>query len=115
MPRNSITGESIDTGGGNDESTGAALVLTTGGTIPTAGLYETRIAPAAAVTGVILQAGTYPAQEIMVVNESIAANSATPAVAATSNIADGVSGAIAGLTAKGYIWNSVVGRWFRES
>lgn len=114
MPRNSITMESIDTGGGNDESS-TAFAVGTGGTIPTAGLYTSRVAPAGAVTGVILQAGQYPGQEVMIINESIAANTITPAVAGTSHIADGVSGVIAGLTAKGYVWDSVTALWYRES
>jgi hypothetical protein len=114
MPRNSITGESTLTGGGNDESS-TLFTVTNGATIPTAGLYTTRVTAAGAVTGVILQPGAYPGQEIMVVHEGAAGNTITPAVAATSNIADGVSGVIAGLTAKGYVWDSITQRWYRES
>ena len=114
-PQNSVTGEHLWTGGGNDESQGAALVIGTGGTITPGPNYTVRVAPAAAVTGVILAKGLWPAQECIIINESVAANSITPAVAGTSNIADGVSGVIAGLTAKAYVWDSIQQLWFREN
>ena len=83
-----------------------------GGTIPTVaangtGLTETRIAPAGAVTGAILQAGTKGGQIIVVTNESAAASTVTFAAVATSNVAGGVTDSIAGLHAHMFIWDSL--------
>src|SRR5690349_18485658 len=114
MPQNSVTGEHVWTGGGNDESS-SLLTVTNGATIPTGGLYSTRVTAAAAVTGVILQPGTYPGQEVTVVHEGAAANTITMAAAGTSNVADGVGTVIAGLTAKTFVWDSSTKLWYRES
>lgn len=73
---------------------------------------ESRVAPAGAVVGIILQPGTVAGQEVTVVNESAAVNTVTFAVAATSNVADGATSVIAGLTARRFVWNSVAARWF---
>lgn len=92
----------------------SAPALATGGTITTAGVAIARVAPAAAVTGVILQPGT-GTQEIWVVNESTGASSVTFAAAATSNVADGTSSAIAGLTARKLVWSSAQNLWYRAA
>lgn len=87
-----------------------APALATGGTINTAGLQVARVAPAAAVTGIILQAGTQPGQKITVLNES--AFSVTFAAAA-SNVADGASDVIAATSARQFVWDSVTNLWYK--
>lgn len=100
------------TGGLAGGQSSSAPAITDGSTITTADVLEARIAPAAARTGIIMQAGTFPGQVCLVVNEAAAANSATMATAATSNVSNGTSCVIAGLTAKGFIWDSSAARWF---
>lgn len=90
-----------------------AAAIATNGTITTAGVFVARVAPAAAVTGVVLQAGSFGSQEVWVLNESAAASSVTFAASATSNVADGTSSALAGLTARKFVWNSVQKLWYR--
>jgi hypothetical protein len=82
------------------------------GTINTAGIGVSRVNPAGAVTGIILQAGVYTGQVVWVVNEAVAANTVTFAVAGTSNVADGVGSVIAGLNARQFVWDSGAARWF---
>lgn len=89
-----------------------APVLATGGTIATSGVAVARVAPAGAVTGVILQPGV-GIQEIWVVNESTGANTITFAAVATSNVADGASSALAGLVARKLVWDATTGLWYR--
>lgn len=89
-----------------------APAITDGTTITTADVIEARIAPAAARTGIIMQAGTFPGQVCVVVNEAAAINTATMAVAGTSNVSNGASCVIAGLTCKFFVWDSVAARWF---
>lgn len=93
----------------------AAPAVITGGTINTAGLGSSRVSPAGAVTGVILQPGTFPGQEVWVVNEAVAANTVTFAASGTSNVADGAAAAIAGLTARKFVWDSVQLLWYRAA
>lgn len=82
------------------------------GTINTAGVGRARVTPAAARTGIILQAGTFDGQEVIVVNEGAAANTLTlNTTPATSNVADSATEtAIAGLTARKYVWTD--GAWY---
>jgi len=91
-----------------------APALATAGTIATAGLGVSRVAPAAAVTAIILQAGTVQGQEIWVINESAAANSITlNTTPATANVADSATeAAIPGLKARHYVWDSVTALWY---
>lgn len=92
-----------------------APAIATSGTITTAGVGVARVSPAAAVTGIILQAGTIPGQEVWVVNEAAAANSVTFAAAGTSNVADGAGAAIAGVTARKFVWDSGTSLWYRAA
>jgi hypothetical protein len=92
----------------------SAPALASNGTIATAGVAVARVAPAGAVTGAILQAGTYGGQEIWVINESAAANTVTFAASGTSNVADGTSSAIAGLVARKFVWSSATNLWYRS-
>jgi len=87
-----------------------AVVLASAGTISTGLASVSRVAPAGAVTGIILQAGTSPGQCCIVLNES--AFSITFAAAGTSNVADGVSDVIAAISARSFIWDSVTALWY---
>lgn len=90
-----------------------SVAIANNGTIATVGVGLSRVNPAAAVTGNILQPGVYPGQIVTVVNEAAAANTVTFAAAATSFVADGVSDAIAGLTARTFIWDSATALWYK--
>ncbi len=87
------------------------------GTITTSGVGVARVSPAAARSGIILQAGTYPGQEVTVVNEATAANTLTfNTTPATSNVADSATeGNIPGLTARSFVWDSSTSLWYRQN
>jgi hypothetical protein len=93
-----------------------AKVLTSAGGAPSTidvGTVETaRVAPAAAVTGIILAAGTVPGQELVVVNESVAGSTVTFAASGTSRVADGAASIVAGLTSRKFVWNSATSLWY---
>ncbi len=95
------------------QQSATAPVLVNGNTINTAGVGVARVAPGGAVTGIILQPGTYNGQLVTVVNESIAGNTVTFAAAGTSNVADGVSDVIAGLAARLFVWDAATSLWYR--
>ncbi len=90
-----------------------APAIANGNTIATAGLSVSRVAPAAAVTGIILQAGTQAGQEVTVINESGSTFTVTFAASGTSNVADGVSDVIAVLTARSFVWDAGTNLWYR--
>jgi len=92
---------------------GSSFATITGGTIPTANMGLTRCSPAAAITGVIMQAGTLDGQIIIVENDAVAANTITMAAAGTSNVANGVTTVIAGLTAVPFVWNATTNLWYQ--
>ncbi len=87
-------------------------VLASAGTIASSGLVTSRVAPAAAVTGVILQAGIASGQLCAVVNESVAASTVTFAASGTSNVAGGTTVSIAGLVSRVFVWDSVTSLWY---
>lgn len=106
------------TGGGIASAQSAtAPAIANAGTITTAGVGVARVAPAGAVSGIILQAGTIPGQEVWVVNEAAAANTITlNTTPATSNVADSATeSAIAGLKARKYVWDSGTSLWYPAS
>lgn len=90
----------------------SAPATASSGTIATAGLGVSRVSPAGAITGVILQAGTTTGQMCTVINES--ANSITMAAAGTSNVADGVSCVIAANRAMWFCWDASTSRWYHS-
>lgn len=92
----------------------SAPAIANNGTVTTTNVGVARVAPAGAVTGIILQAGTGAGQMCTVINESAAANSLTMAAAATSNVADGVSCVIPGLTQKTFVWDFSTSRWYHN-
>jgi hypothetical protein len=102
-----------------DWTSGSPQAIGTGGTIAFGNLKYVRLTPAAAVTGVIIGVGTAiatdPAQEIVLINESIAANSITMAIAGTSAVANGVSCVIPGLTARRFVWDPATSLWYQQT
>jgi len=83
------------------------------GTISTTGIGVARVTPASARTGVILQAGVTPGQEVVVVNNS-ASNSITFAAVATSHVADGTSAVIAANKCMFFKWDSIAAKWYHS-
>ena len=90
---------------------GSAATIASAGTITTSGIGLARVTTAGNVTGVILQAGVAPGQELTVVNES--ANTLTMAASGTSNVADGVSDVISAISARSYIWDGGTSLWYK--
>ncbi len=90
----------------------SAAAITNGATITTAGVGIARVAPASAVTGIILQAGTFNGQQVWVSNEAAVANTVSFASSGTSAVADGQNDVIPGLSARLYVWNSVNFLWY---
>jgi hypothetical protein len=93
--------------------TTAPQTLATGNTItltPNKGVML--VTTAAAVTGIILPAGTVSGQNITIVHEGAAANTITFAAAGTSNVADGVSDVITGPSAREFQWVSATALWY---
>lgn len=90
----------------------AAATPADNATITTANIGVARVAPTAARTGIILQAGTIAGQTVTVLNEAAAANSITFA-AASSNVADANASPIPGLTARRFVWDSGTSLWYR--
>lgn len=85
------------------------------GTITTAGVETALVTPAASRAGIILQAGTYNGQRVRVVNQAIAARTLTfDTIPGTSNVADSATeGAIAGLTARDFVWIAAASLWYQ--
>lgn len=89
--------------GGQDSS---AQVIATSGTLQTSGRRVIRATPAAAVTGVGLQAGTQPGQEVTVINESAGAST----IAYTTNVATAFTQS--GATSAKFVWDSSTNLWY---
>jgi hypothetical protein len=105
-------GSVISLGGLSIGQSASAPVIAGAGTIATAGLGVSRVAPSAARTGIIMQPGTVAGQMCWVVNQSAAANTLTFDVSGTSNVAGGVNDMIPGLQARLYVWDSVTSLWY---
>lgn len=80
------------------------------GTIATANIGESKVTPAGAITGVILEAGTFAGQTCAVLNQS--GSSITFAAYATSHVAQGVACVIAATTSRVFVWDSVAAAWY---
>jgi hypothetical protein len=113
-PRDLFLSRGATLGGALTTTTTNGGAVTTGGTISTSNTSCVRVSPAAAVTGVILGAGSVDGQRVTISNEATAANTITFAAAGTSNVADGTSSVIAGLTARSFVWVANSSRWFPE-
>lgn len=72
------------------------------------------LAPTAAYVSITLAAGVYAGQRLTLINQSIAANSLTMAASGTSNVADGTSCVIAGLSQKTFVWDSLTSLWYHS-
>lgn len=83
------------------------------GTISTSGLTVSRVNPAAARAGVILQKG-FDGQVVTVVNEAAAINTITFAVSGTSFVADGATSVIAGLRSAVFIYDASTSLWYHS-
>ncbi len=107
-------GSIVSSGGFAGGQSASAVVIATAGTITTAGLLASVINPSAAVTGIIMQAGTVPGQVCMVVNQSTfgVTFNTTPA---TSRVADSATlSAIPGLSHRIFVWNSLTSLWYPD-
>jgi hypothetical protein len=107
--------ELVDSSGNvifSTKQSATAAAIANGNTITTTGIGEARVAPTGNVTGIILQAGTTPTQEVTVVNES--AFTVTFDVVGTSHVADGVSAIIAANRAMFFTWNSAQSKWYHS-
>ena len=96
-------------------SSSAAQALTANGqTISLGGNQIVRVAPTGAYTGVILGKGSQINYQVTVINESASADTITMAASGTSNIADGTSCVIAGLTQKTFYWDIGTSLWYHS-
>jgi hypothetical protein len=82
-------------------------------TLPTGGRNKRLSASGGAVTGIILTAGSYDGQEVVLWNIETT-NTITFATGATSNVADGTSAVIGALRAVKFFWDATSARWFRS-
>lgn len=95
------------------QTAGTVQTLVTGNTITTpASIGVVRVTAAAAVTGIILPAGSNAGQNITVIHEGASGNTITFAAAGTSNVADGASDTITGPSARTFVWDSVTALWY---
>lgn len=106
--RNSVTGETS----GPTTASATASAIANGVTLQAGATDVIRVAPAGAVTGVIMAAGLFPGDAVVVINEAAAANTVTFAAQGTSRVADGTSSVIPGLTARRFVWSGSL--WFAE-
>jgi hypothetical protein len=104
------------TGDGLTPAFGAAVAITANAFVIPTNTASYRALPNAAYTGGILQSGVIQNQKFTLFNEGLAASTLTMAAVASSNVADGVSHPVAGLTATTYRWNSLSTppAWYRD-
>lgn len=88
-----------------------AVAIASSGTVATYAAVS-RLNPAAAVTGLIMAVGVYEGQICTVVNEAAVGFTAAFAVQATSNVADGASKPISGLSSRTFVWDAAQSLWF---
>lgn len=86
--------------------------LTNGATIAHNNAGNVAVNQAAAVTGIITQAGSFHGQHCWVVNTS-AANTVTFAASGTSNVATGTGAAVGALKATLLVWNANTRLWYQ--
>lgn len=89
---------------------GSSTTITNGATLTISNLGVVRVNPGGNVTDIIVPAGLYAGQQLIVVNES--AFTVTFAASGTSRVADGVSDVIAALNAKSFVWDSGTSLWY---
>ena len=91
---------------------GSASAIANNGTIPSS-VGVQRVTAAAACTGAILAAGSRAGQQVVVINESAAANTITFAASGTSNVAGGTTVSLAGLAAHLFVWDTGTSLWYQ--
>lgn len=92
---------------------GTVQTLSTGNTIAVpSNTGVVRVTAAAAVTGIIIGAGSKPGQRLTVIHEGAAANTVTMAASGTSNVADGTSDVLTGPSARTFVWDSITALWY---
>lgn len=94
---------------------GAAAVLgaiASSSTITTAGVDKVSVAPAAAITGIILQKGTLDGQRFSIVNLGTSTSTVTFAAAATSNVNGGTGTSIAITSVASFVWDAGSALWY---
>lgn len=90
-----------------------AQVITTNGTIITAGLGVARCHPSSNVTGVILQPGVALGQIVTVINEATTMAHTITFAAIGSYTVEGSSNGIAANVARSFVWNGTF--WYRQA
>ena len=91
----------------------AAAALASSGTITTSGLRVARVAPTAAVTANVIQAGNFDGQELTIINETTTGTfTVTAAASGTSNVADGTGLVISGLRCAKLVWDASTSLWY---
>lgn len=107
-------GAAANTGGASYNShtpkNGTAPTIANGGTFTHNGHGVCVVTTGGAVTGAIVQAGTYPGQRLALLNQS--ANTVTMAAAGTSNVAAGTSAVVPATGALDLIWCTLDSRWY---
>lgn len=96
------------------QATGTVQTLTTGNTISVGQNQSVvRVTAGAAVTGIILTAGTQAGQLLIIIHEGAVANTATFAASGTSNVAGGASISLQGVAAHIMVWDSITSLWYQ--
>jgi len=123
VPAGGTTGQALvknsyadfDTVWRGGDISGLAYIVPTGGTIPTASLSISRVAPSGPVTGVLMQPGTFTAQAVWVVNEAtVDARTITFDVQNLSRVQGNDSGAplvLGGRGSRFFVWNPITQLW----
>ena len=96
------------------QNTAVQTISGNGATIATSGLGVSCVTTATSRTGAILAAGTSPGQVATVVNQAATSSTITFAAAGTSNVADGTSDVLGGLTARTFTWDGLTSLWYRS-
>lgn len=94
---------------------GTPQAIATGNTVVVGNVGKVRLNPAGVVTGIIMPVGQYDGQLVTLLNIAVAANTIAFAVAGTSNVADGATTAIAGVTGRMLQWDATAALWFKVS
>lgn len=89
-----------------------AVALAASGTIATANIGVSRVAPTGNVASIILASGTQAGQQVTVINES--AFTVTFAASGTSHVADGVSAVILANRKMDFTWDSGTSLWYHS-
>lgn len=87
-----------------------AQTIANDGAIVHNGFPRVRVTTAGAVTGVIVDAGLYDGQVLIIQNDS--ANTLTMAAVATSRVANGVTFVVPALSASWLVWDGSQSKWF---